>query len=111
MVLESRRVAPIPREVPAGAPFRDADRLEVWICEMNPKRHVEVRTWGLRPVKDCSVDGCNGVMVHSDKARMTAPDDISKQPGKPYALVKYEAGWVCLDNRGHFEPGRKPSST
>jgi hypothetical protein len=92
-----------PQAVAAGAPLPTTDRLHVWFCEMNPRRHVEVRTWGPRPVKDCSVLGCAGVMVHADRGRIHAPEDLRKLPGRLYAKLKYEAGWVCLENESHFE--------
>jgi len=105
MVLKECRMASssLPKAVAAGAPFPTTDRLEVWFCEMNPKRHVEVRTWGVRPVKDCSAAGCHGVMVHSEKGRIKVPEDLRKLPGQPYPMLKFEAGWVCMENETHFE--------
>ena len=70
---------------------------------MNPRRHLEVPTWGTRPVKDCSVQGCSGVMVHSDKGRIHVPDDLRKLPGQPYPTLRFDAGWVCMENESHFE--------
>lgn len=110
MVLKECRMAgsSLPQEVTAGAPFPASDRLEVWFCQMNPRRHVEVRTWGTRPIKDCSVAGCKGVMVHSLKGRIKVPEDPQKVPGQRYPMLKFEAGWVCMENESHFEPAAGP---
>jgi hypothetical protein len=93
----------LPRMVSAGSQFPQPQRLRAWVCEMNPKRHVEVVGWGFRPTKACSVPGCDGVMIHSDKARVTAPDDIRKLPGKPYSRVFQHAGYLCMKNESHVE--------
>lgn len=91
---------PIPNRVQAGQPFPPTQKLHVWVCEMNPL-HVEVRTWGMRPTKKCPK--CGGTMVHSDTWKMHVPDDISRQPGKPYAMLTEIPGFVCLENPDHFE--------
>lgn len=101
-------VSSAPKRASAGAPFPTTDRLEVWFCEMNPRRHVEVRTWGLRPVKDCSVAGCKGVMIHSDKGRLNLPLIGEKPAGAPYNMMRFEPGWVCMEDESHFEPGERP---
>ena len=105
MVLkEGRMAAASARQAPsAGAPFPTTKHLHVWFCELNPWRHVEVPSWGMRPVKDCSMARCAGVMIHSDKGRIQVPEDLRKRPGKPYPALEYEAGWVCIENDSHFE--------
>jgi hypothetical protein len=100
--------ATIPGRVEPGMIYPRAQRLDVWVCEFNPREHVEVRTWGARPVKPCAFKDCKGPMVHSDKGRMLVPENIEKEPGRPYATIQYQAGWVCLEDAEHFEPGEKP---
>ncbi len=95
----------LPRAVGPGDEFPHRPRLTAWICEMNPKRHVEVLGWGFRPIKDCTILGCDGVMIHTDKARHTAPDDLRKLPGKPYAKLSHHAGYLCMKNESHIEIG------
>jgi hypothetical protein len=92
---------PMPGRIDAGSPYPPTtQKLHVWMCEMNPL-HVEVWTWGMRPTKKCPT--CGGTMVHSDKWKMHAPDDIRKKLGQPYARITEIPGFVCLENHGHFE--------
>ena len=91
---------PMPARVEAGTRYPPTQKLHVWMCEMNAL-HVEVRTWGMRPTKKCPI--CGGTMVHSDKWKMHAPDDIRKKPGQPYARITEIPGFVCLENPDHFE--------
>ena len=111
MELKRKHFAPgavIPERVEPGEAFPDKTRRRAWQCSLEPKRHVEVEGWGIRPVKDCTVKGCGGVMVHSDKARTSAPDSIRRQPTRDYARAIYEAGYICLEDAEHFEPSATP---
>jgi hypothetical protein len=93
----------LPRMVKAGDEFPKRTHLKAWVCEMNPKRHVQVIGWGFRLLKDCTVPGCDGVMIHTDKARITAPDDLRKLPSKPYARLIEQAGFLCMKDKSHVE--------
>jgi hypothetical protein len=110
MVLRERRPAAssIPHQIGSGQPFPTTDRLRIWMCELDPK-HVEVVGWGMRPIKDCSVAGCKGVMVHTTKGRSRLEGDVRRErPGQPYAMLQWEPGWLCLENEKHFESAVKP---
>lgn len=91
------------------APFVVARRhLSVWICDFNPRQHVEVFTWGPRPMKDCTAEGCSGVMVHAEKGRKITPDGAPWKMGASERL-QYEAGWICIEHPDeHFEFGERP---
>jgi hypothetical protein len=93
----------LPRMVEKGDEFPRRARLRAWVCEMNPKRHVEVLGWGPRRVKDCTAPGCDGVMIHTERASFTAPDDLRKLPGKPYARLSQHAGYLCMTDESHVE--------
>src|SRR5712692_7766769 len=59
MVLRTcRPAAAIPQQIGSGQPFPTTGLLQVWMCELDPK-HVEVLGWETRPVKECSIAGCN----------------------------------------------------
>ncbi len=110
MILRERRPAAssIPQQIGSGQPFPTTGRLKVWMCDTNPL-HVEVLGWGMRPVKVCSVKGCNGAMVHTTKGRSKIEGEMLRdRPGQSYAMLEWEPGWVCLENETHFEPAARP---
>src|SRR4051794_37682152 len=85
---------PTPKKVDAAEPFVVGRRhLNVWICDFNPRRHIEVFNWGPRPTKDCAIEGCGGVMVHADKGREIMPKGAPRTMGGSYETLLYEAGW------------------
>jgi len=61
-----------PERVEAGEEIPQRLRLRAWVCQLNPRRHIEVVGWGRRPMKECSVQGCDGVMIHTARARLIA---------------------------------------
>jgi hypothetical protein len=93
----------LPKMVEPGGEFPSRPRLRGWVCEMNPRRHVEVIGWQLRPVKDCSVPGCDGVMIHTSRARYNSPATTPRLPSKTYQRVGAIAGFLCMKNEGHVE--------
>lgn len=101
---------PTPKKADAGEPFLVGRRhLSVWICDFNPRRHVEVFTWGPRPTKDCTAEGCSGVMVHADKGREITPEGAPRKMGGSFERLRYEAGWICIEHPDeHFALGEKP---
>jgi hypothetical protein len=84
------------REEPQG--------LWAWHCTLEPRRHVEVAHWGVRPLKGCTVKGCNGIMVHWGRVRTLAPDPMR---GQQATRVMYRSGYVCIENAAHFDPDPK----
>ena len=106
MVLQKKGPEPgfATRRMDAGEEFAEVPCLHAWICRTN-SLHVDVVSWGLRPTKRCTHRGCDGVMVHSDKGGVRVPEDIAKNPGQLYPMLKFEPGFVCLeDPYRHFEP-------
>ena len=81
--------------------------LWAWHCTLEPRRHVEVAHWGVRPLKGCTVKGCTGVMVHWGRVRTLAPDPIRGRKDAPAKKVVYRSGYVCIENAAHFEPDPK----
>jgi hypothetical protein len=79
-------------------------RLNVWICTVDPRKHVEVHGWGLQQTQDCVFEGCRGVMAHYFAARECLPDG-SEQPVRKgnYGRIESQSGWLCIEDPGdHF---------
>ena len=70
---------------------------------MNPKRHIEIIGWGFRPTKDCSVLGCDGVMIHTERARFRAPDGSELPVQKNVCEVEQRSGFLCMKDESHVE--------
>jgi hypothetical protein len=92
---------------PRGQKKPEAQGLSAWHCTIDPKRHVEVPNLGLRPVKDCTVKSCTGVMVHWGRVRALAPDHLRSRNGQQAWRVVYRSGYVCVENAEHFDPDSK----
>lgn len=93
----------LPRMVKAGDDFPKRARLRAWVCEMNPKQHIQVIGWGFRPTKDCIVAGCDGVMIHTDRARYSAPEDLRRPLGGQWAKLGQHPGFLCMKDEMHVE--------
>jgi hypothetical protein len=107
---------------PAGPPparKRDADTkpheaqwLRAWECTSDPRRHVEVVNWGVRPLKACTVKGCKGIMVHWGRVRALAPDNLRRRNGQTAFKIVYRSGYVCIEDAEHFDPDdRNPNGS
>ena len=96
--------ATMPSAVKSGDAFPETPRLSAWVCTLQPRRHIEVEGLGIRPLKDCRVEGCDGVMVHMDKARTLTPASGARQPTRAWPTIAYQSGFVCLEDGEHFEP-------
>jgi hypothetical protein len=81
--------------------------LWAWHCTLEPRRHVEVAHWGVRPLKGCTVKGCRGIMVHWGRVRTLAPDPLRNRKDQHAKKVVYRSGYVCIENAAHFEPDVK----
>jgi hypothetical protein len=92
--------APRPQQKP-GEHREEPQGLWAWHCTVEPRRHVEVAHWGVRPLKGCTVKGCKGIMVHWGRVRALAPDPIR---GPRASRVVYRSGYVCIEDAAHFEP-------
>jgi len=75
--------------------------LSAWHCTIEPKRHVEVSNLGIRPLKDCAVPGCGGVMIHWGRVRAVSSLNGHR---KEAPKIVYRSGYVCVDNAEHFQP-------
>jgi hypothetical protein len=93
----------LPRMVNPGDEYPQPARLRAWVCEMNPKRHIQVIGWGFRPTKDCIVAGCDGVMIHTDRARYSAPEDLRRPLRGQWAKLEQHAGFLCMKNETQVE--------
>lgn len=92
-----------PVRVQAGEEIPRRSRLRAWVCQMNPKRHIEVIGWGFRPTKDCSVAGCDGVMIHTARARFSAPEGSEVPVRKTYPRLEQHGGFLCMTDESHVE--------
>lgn len=104
MTLKAKRPAigrSYPQQVEHGTAIPETKRLLAWICGLNPRRHVLVEGWGMRPTRDCTEKDCGGVMVHADKGRAIVPEDLTRYGGV-YPRLGWEPGFVCLENETHF---------
>ena len=93
----------VPRMVSPGDEFPKRPKLRAWVCEMNPKRHIQVIGWGFRPTKDCIVAGCDGVMIHTHGARYSAPEDLRRALGGQWAKLGQHSGFLCMKDETHAE--------
>jgi hypothetical protein len=78
----------------------------VWICTADPCKHVEVQGWGVRPIQDCTFEGCNGVMVNYFAARENASSGWDQTVLKGnFGRLESQGGWLCIENADeHFTP-------
>jgi hypothetical protein len=99
-----------PARRPDAKKTREPQWLRAWECTSDPRRHVEVVNWGVRPLKACTVKGCKGVMVHWGRVRALAPDNIRRRNGNAAFKIVYLSGYVCIEDAEHFDPDpRNPS--
>ena len=101
LVAREHALAPVERrkrgkkpDVPQG--------LSAWHCTIEPKRHVEVSNLGIRPLKDCTVPGCGGVMIHWGRVRAVSSLNGGRRKEAP--KIVYRSGYVCVDDAEHFQP-------
>ncbi len=81
-----------------------AQWLSAWHCTVEPQRHVEVGKLGVRPLKNCTVKGCAGMMVHWGRVRTVTPENPERQRLSSKPQVVYRSGYVCIENAEHFDP-------
>jgi hypothetical protein len=96
-----------PKQLDAGDRYpRTNRRLKVWICTEAPRKHVEVYGWGLRPIQDCTFEGCKGIMVNHFAARENASTGSDEPVRKGnFGRLEPQAGWLCMENPDqHFRP-------
>jgi hypothetical protein len=105
-------VGPPPRRMEPGQKTREPQWLRAWECTSDPRRHVEVVNWGVRPLKTCTVKGCTGVMVHWGRVRALTPDNLRRRNGNAAFKIVYLSGYVCIEDAEHFDPdSRNPNGS
>jgi hypothetical protein len=87
-----------------GKKGHEAQWLRAWECTSEPRRHVEVVNWGVRPLKACTHKGCKGIMVHWGRVRALTPDNLRRRTGQPAFKIVYLSGYVCIEDAEHFDP-------